>query len=325
MQLVINTFGASLRKNGQLFEILSGEKKHKISPSKISSIVVSVGVHISTDAIYLALQNNIEIFILDKFGNPVGRFWHARMGSTVRIRRAQLILSQREEGLPFALKWVKEKLQNRIDFLYGLRTRRTRLSSELTDAAEKLKNYLMQIEKLKGKIDEVRNTVLGIEGVSGKVYWDVYSLLVPEQFGFSGRSKRPAKDEFNALLNYAYGVLYGLTEQAIILAGMDPYIGFIHTDNYNKVSLVYDVIEKYRIWAEECILNIFSKKKLQKKYFEKTSGGFYLGDEGKRIFMPFYNDYLDQAIRYKNRNVRRREVLQLEMHSFAQQILSFNK
>jgi len=36
----------------------------------------------------------------------------------------------------------------------------------------------------------------------------------------------PAKDEFNAMLNYGYGMLYGMIERSVVVAGLDPYIGF---------------------------------------------------------------------------------------------------
>ncbi len=321
MQLIINTFGSSLRKSGQMFEVLSGEQKHKIAPAKVSSILISTGAHLSTDAVQLALQNNIEIFLLDKYGNPIGRFWHVRMGSTVRIRRAQLLLSESEKGLSFGLQWVEAKFQNQIDFLKQLRSRRTRLSAELTKAAESLSESMNQLKTLNGNIEQIRHTVLGIEGAAGKVYWDIFAKLVPEQFAFNGRSRRPAKDEFNALLNYSYGVLYGLVEKAVILAGLDPYIGFLHTDNYNKISLVFDIIEKYRIWAEQNILNLFSKKALKKNMFDKLANGYNLGDEGKRVLLPAFNQFLDEQIRHKNRNIRRRDVIQLELHAFAQELL----
>lgn len=323
MQLILNTFGASLRKEGQMFLVLSGDQKHKIAPAKVESILITTGVHISTDAVELALKNNIEIFILDKFGNPVGRFWHVRMGSTARIRRAQLQLSESAQGAEPGSRWVRAKFENQIEFLQTLRSRRTRLSAELTRAAELLQENLNKVIALQGSLDKQRQQLLGLEGSAGKIYWEVFAKLVPPQFSFSGRSKRPAKDAFNAILNYGYGVLYGLTEKAIILAGLDPFIGFIHTDNYNKTSLVFDVIEKYRIWAEECILNLFSKKQIQKSMFDSSRIGVYLGDEGKKVFLPAFNAFLDTPVRYKNRNVRRRDVLQLELHAFAQELLKF--
>ena len=55
-----------------------------------------------------------------------------------------------------------------------------------------------------------------------------------------------AKDLFNAILNYGYGVLYAQIEQAIILAGLDPYAGFLHADRPGKPSLVLDLIEEFR-------------------------------------------------------------------------------
>jgi hypothetical protein len=48
------------------------------------------------------------------------------------------------------------------------------------------------------------------------------------------------------MLNYGYGVLYSLVEKACIYAGLDPFVGFLHTDNYVKKSLVFDLLEPYR-------------------------------------------------------------------------------
>ena len=79
-----------------------------------------------------------------------------------------------------------------------------------------------------------------------KKYFEALSSILPEKYKFKSRSRNPAKDEFNAMLNYGYGVLYSMVEKACIIAGLDPYIGFLHTDNYNKKSLVFDVIELFR-------------------------------------------------------------------------------
>ena len=325
MQLVLNTFGAGISRSGQMFEIFSDGKKHKISAAKVTSILISPGINISSDAVQLALQNNIDIYFLDKYGNPVGRFWHARMGSTTRIRRAQLLLSLSEDGLDYGLRWVKAKFENQIELLKEMRSRRTRLSSQITNAVESIQSSLGKINDLKGNMDEIRQKVMGIEGSTGKVYWELFSKLVPDHFKFSGRSRRPAKDEFNAMLNYGYGVLYGIIERSVVVAGLDPYIGFIHTDNYNKVSLVFDVIEKYRIWIEQTILGLFSKKSIKKDMFDKLANGYNIGDEGKKVLIPAINEFLDQQIRYKNRNIRRRDVIQLDLHAFAQELLQVDE
>ena len=321
MEIVINKYGSSLQKSGKLFKIFSDGNETKISPKRVSSVVISNGVSVSSDAVMMALRNNIEIYILDKYGNPIGRFWHARMGSTVKIRRAQLLSSTDANGLKFGLKWINGKFENQIKFLKNMQNRRTRLSSEIQEAVESISETQEKINKLEGNIDEIRNTILGLEGSAGRVYWNIYGKFMSGGFEFKGRTFRPAEDEINAIINYGFGFLYRIVEKGIILSGLDPYIGFIHSDNYNKISLVFDVIEKYRIWVEDCIISMLSKKSLKKSYFEKWSNGYYLNDEGKKIFIPIFNEYLDKTILHKNRNIQRRNVIQLELHSFAKELL----
>ena len=93
-------------------------------------------------------------------------------------------------------------------------------------------------------IEDVRGSIMGIEGSGGRIYFEAISFILPDRYKFEGRSRNPAKDEFNALLNYGYGILYSKVEKACIIAGLDPYVGIIHTDHYNKKSLVFDFDRK---------------------------------------------------------------------------------
>ena len=93
---------------------------------------------------------------------------------------------------------------------------------------------------------------------------------------FATRSRHPAHDEFNAMLNYGYGVLYSMVEKACILAGLDPFVGFLHTDNYNKKSLVFDLIEPFRILSDRATLLLFTGRRRQKDFFKPVPGGIAL-------------------------------------------------
>lgn len=104
---------------------------------------------------------------------------------------------------------------------------------------------------------------------------------MPEAFAFKGRSFRPAQDEYNAMLNYAYGILYSRIERALMLAGLDPFVGFMHRDDYNSKSLVFDFIEPYRIYADRFVFRLFTGKKINKNYFSEFTGGYSLNEEGK--------------------------------------------
>ena len=106
---------------------------------------------------------------------------------------------------------------------------------------------------------------MGFEGTAGRSYFQCLSALLPEKYQFKGRFRRPAKDPFNACLNYCYGILYSLVEKGCILSGLDPYVGFLHTDNYNKKSLVFDLIEPFRIYGEQTAIYLFTGKKWKRK------------------------------------------------------------
>jgi len=321
MQLVINTYGAAIHKVGNLFEICADGNKSLVSPKKVQSILITTGVHLTSDAIEMAVENNIDILFADKFGNPYGRIWHSKLGSTARIRRSQIELSNRPEGLKVGLQWILRRFSSQINFMKELRERRTRQSAELTNVINLLSRSIDDLNRLDGNIPALRNKILGIEGYAGRQYWQLMGVLLPERFQFLERSRNPAKDEFNCLLNYAYGVLYGIVERACIIAGLDPYVGFIHTDNYNKTSLVFDIIEAYRIYAEETALGLFSARKVTQKLFDPYLNGMTLNTDGKKVLLEKYNQYLDEAVRYSGRNIKRRDIVQFDLHKFAKQLM----
>src|SRR3954451_5576842 len=127
MQLILNTFGASLRKKDGMFLIRAGDRKMTMSPRKVQTIWLATGVHLSTDAIHLALEHHIDIALLDKHGEPYGRFWHARMGSTTLLRRRLLEVAATDEGVRLAREWVQTKIGHQAGILRDLaRTRSDR-------------------------------------------------------------------------------------------------------------------------------------------------------------------------------------------------------
>lgn len=321
MQLVINTYGSYLQKNGDCFKVKADDKVFEVSCKKVSSIFISTAAYITTDAIKMAMENNIDIVFIDEFGDPYGRVWHPKLGSTTLIRRRQLEIAETEDGLKLALEWVKTKFNNQIELLKRLRQTRPHRSAEITSYIEKLEKVSNGLSNLSGTIDEYRSTIMGIEGSGGRIYFEALSSLMPDRFKFDGRSRNPARDEFNALLNYAYGVLYSLVEKACIIAGLDPYVGFIHTDHYNKKSLVFDLIENYRTWADEVVVNLFAGRKVKVEHFDTVPNGFRLNKEGKVMLLTDFNNFMDESIRYRGRNIKRGNIIQFDCHRLANNLI----
>jgi len=321
VQLVINSFGSYLRKQGEGFVVKNEDKVFEVSARKVDSILITTSAYISTDAIKLAMDHNIDVIFLDDFGDPYGRVWHSKLGSTVLIRRRQLEIGEKEEGLNLAKEWVMAKLDHQIEFL-------KRLANSRPEKEEKLKEYIQRLEEIKAKlgelsgtIDEKRGTIMGLEGSAGRTYFEALSFIMPDRYRFDGRSRQPAKDEFNCLLNYGYGVLYSMVEKACIIAGLDPYVGFLHTDNYNKKSLVFDLIEMFRILADQTVVYLFSGRKVKQEFFDTLKGGLTLNKEGKAALIEALNETFEKSVRYRGRNIKNRDIIQFECHRIANQLI----
>lgn len=321
MQLVINSVGSYLRKKNNCFLIKNEDKVFEVSVKKVDSILITTSAYLSTDAIKFAVDNNIDIIFLDHFGNPYGRVWHSKLGSTTLIRRKQLESSTGDKGLNLAIEWIICKLDNSIDFLKSLENSRSKKEKILKEYVVSLEKKVDMLQKMKGSLEEKRNSIMAIEGMAGKEYFEALSHIIPERFKFKGRSRSPAKDEFNCLLNYGYGVLYSMVEKGCILSGLDPYLGFIHTDNYNKKSLVFDLIEMFRILVDKTVVYLFSKRKVKKEYFDQIKNGLSLNQEGKVVLISALNETFEKKVRYRGRNIKNRNIIQFECHRIANNLL----
>ena len=327
MQIHLNTYGTYLHVHERMFEVrkrVDGVvEKMQLAAHKIKSIWVSNGVALSANAVKLAMEHNIDIVFLEANGNPYGRVWHSKLGSTTRIRKEQLKASLGKEAVIYTKLWIGEKMNNQIQLVRQLLSYRPQHEEYLSDRLERMLRLQNEIKNLDGdSIDSLADRIRGLEGSCGRMYFDSLSYVLPRQYQFSGRSFRPAADAFNAFLNYGYGILYSRIEKALILAGLDPFVGFLHRDDYNYKSLVYDFIEPFRIFIEEPVFRLFSGKKVRQDHTDELANGVRLNQEGKRLLIERLNKHLEEdRIRYKGRNQARANIIQFEAHQFANELL----
>jgi len=325
MQLVINTPGTFITQKDECFRLKQKEKILDVSPLKVESIVISNQAMFSTQAIVLALEHNIDVIFLDSYGDPMGRVWFSKMGSTALIRRKQLEAADRPVGLKLVTDMIRQKTENQVHFLKRLMHARPGKEELFTGSIQIIENSISNIIISDRDLDEVRNSLMGYEGTAGRAYFQCLSNVMPEKYRFKGRSRRPAKDPFNAALNYCYGILYSRVEKACILSGLDPYVGFLHTDNYNKKSLVFDLIEPFRIYGEQTVVYLFTGKKMKNDYFDFKEKAISLNQKGKPVVVEAMNKHLDETVRYRRKNVKRRYIIQHEAHRMANILLTDEK
>lgn len=325
MHLVLNSFGTALSKENDQFMVTSNSGKQAIFPNDVASISLSKGARITSDAILLAIEYQIDVFFVDGMGNPKGRVWSVQYGSISDIRRKQL------EFLygPAALEWVKALLNHKVNNQIGLLLA---LQGEITDDLRKRKitNAIRSMEDHRDKIraceapflGDIAPSLRGWEGAASRRYFEALAQVLPIEYQFERRSQNPATDRFNALLNYGYGMLYGKVEGALIKAGIDPYAGIFHRDDYNRPALVYDVIERFRIWVDYVAIQLCQAEVFHDDCFTNEGHALLLDGLGKRILIQSVNDYLAEIIPYEGAERSRGEHINRYARKLAQLFLA---
>lgn len=329
MQVHLNTYGTYLHVKDAMFEIRvpadTGTKVHQLAAKKVTTIILSSSGAVSTDALRLALRHKVEILVAERDGFPLGRFWGARPGSTPKIRKRQLAASIGPVACNFVGRWLSHKIEAQSLHLERLRKHRERhrpLIDERRMRLAQLQSSVISVCADAESVDVVAETLRGLEGTAGRLYFGVLSELLPKKHRFAGRSSRPAADPFNAFLNYGYGMLYARVEKALLIAGLDPFTGFLHRDDYNHRSLVFDFIEPYRCWVDRVTVRLFAGKRVRDDHSQSVSGGVSLSKPGKELLVNALNEYLDdEKVRHGRRNRSRYNGLQVDAHAFAQELL----
>ncbi len=325
MELVLNTFGTYLTKDNDCFVVVHKDGKQRIHPDGLKTISISKGAQISSDAALLAIEHEIEVLFVDGVGNPVGRLWSHKYGSVSTIRRGQLDFTFSKEAVRWICQTIIQKLENQQALLLSLNHESDRLSEIVKKTVGRIEDYRQKINQLEGEvIPDIAPTLRGWEGAASRVYFECLNEFLPDGYKLSGRQQHPATDITNCLLNYAYGILYGKIEGALIKAGIDPYVGIFHRDDYNRPVLVFDVIERYRVWADYVVLSLAMQEAINDDcYSVRDDSSFWLEALGKRILIQSMNDYFDEVITQKGTQRSRNHQIILYTQDLAQTFKNF--
>lgn len=322
MHLVINTYGATLQKENDLFVITTPEGKQTFPPDIVKSISISKSARITSDAIILAIKHQVEVLFVNDMGNPEGRVWSVQYGSISNIRKAQVNFLYSKAALPWVKELIYHKLDSQVALLLALHPEpdQQQLFNFFKSSINSIEDYKKKVQDVEGEfVSDVGPTIRGWEGASGRRYFQSIARLMPDTYTFESRDRQPARDPFNALLNYAYGILYGKIEGALIKAGIDPYVGIFHRDDYNRPALVFDIIEKYRTWMDYVVIQLCLAEAFPLEAFdqENPKSALLLGPLAKRILIQSVNDYLGEVILLNGKSLSRMSHIDEDMHKLA--------
>ncbi|UAC50146.1 CRISPR-associated endonuclease Cas1 [Bacillus aquiflavi] len=257
-----------MRKESERLKIFKEKKLIRdIRVNDYKRIYVHDSSTLTTDAIELLIEKEITLVYFKG-----SRFLCRVVGPenknvTLRIAQVKAHLDT-ERTFKIAKNIIMAKVINTRTSLQ--RYYRNNKYDQVKKVIDLLKVVIKKIES-SSTIDEAR----GLEGLAAKNYFFVFPLLVKNRatIRFNGRSKRPAKDEVNVLLNYGYGILRAEMTSALSAVGLDPYIGFLHRERYGRESLSLDLMEEFRsVFVDNLVLRLVNQPIIRKEDFFHEHG-----------------------------------------------------
>jgi len=321
MDLLIDTFGTRIGSSGERI-VLSFPKvkeKKEYPIRRVEKIVILRPASLTTNAVQLALEHDVDIVYLGAFGKPIGRIFSSEPKGLASLRKAQLEVSNSpEKSFALAKAFVKGKCANQISHmrLLGYQHKKD-FSNELIQA----ETMFETIDFLPGS-DKSKERLLGTEGYIA----DRYFACLRKLCKFPGRVPQ-GRDKYNSMLNYGYGILYNEVERMCLYVGLDPYLGLYHSERYGKPALVLDLVEEFRVpIVDMAIFPLFVSKEVNKrKFFERISsptgkkgkGQYQLSPEGKAVVVKAVMYHLYREAKWDGKEYAMKRIIENQIRSLA--------
>jgi CRISPR-associated protein Cas1 len=330
--LYLTDQGATLVKRGHRLVVEKlGKPIHWVHAFKVEQVVLIGHVSLTPGAIAFLLKEGIDTVFLSYYGTYRGRLI-SHLGKNIELRKLQF---QQLADPQFRLQMAKACV---VGKLYNCRVLLRRQNQELgndqvTAAVHQLRRLAQQ-----AAVCETVESLLGMEGSGAAAYFAGFRhlLRVPDLV-FEGRSRRPPRDPVNVLLSLGYTLLANAIQTQVQVAGLDPYLGSLHSVEYGRPSLVLDLMEEFRpVLVDALVLTLVNKRIIQARDFyrpedrepaafdfaETESGreGYpiLLAHQGMKKFITYFERRLNQRVLYLPRGQRLsyREVLLEQVRAF---------
>ena len=322
--LTVTDFGSSLGISSQCLGVKqNGEIIKEIALSHLRGIsIAKSGVSISADLVQACASRGIKIFFLDFRSRVISAVIGQNQHATVALRKSQFnFISNDSSCFELSKQLVLTKVRNqRAVLLYFSKYLRNDVDDEyqfLVFNIRKINSLIEQIKELHfNEHRNWRNSLLGLEGLSARFYFETLAntSLFPDDF--IKREGRYARSITNQSLNWSYAILESYVWQALDNAGLEVFAGIYHTDRPGKPSLVLDLMEEYRAWVVD--RNLIKLRDMLSSYS-------CLNNKLKIVLTNAVHQTMQTKYPYNNKKVKLENILQRQAYKLAGAISGSNK
>jgi CRISPR-associated protein Cas1 len=288
LQITLNEFGQYLGSDKENFIVYKDKKPLKRIPfCKVKQVILTPGNTVSTSALFWCSVYDVNIMMASNTGRPLSMMLPLTSSAHVKTRIKQYEAYYNPKGIEIAKTILSAKINNQIALLekHGF-------------DGHKLDYLIVKLSKIKGEtIDDVRTRLMGIESKVSKPYFKHIKTLFPKFLQTPKRMKHNAEDPLNNLLNLGYEVLKAEVYRGVMYAHLDPYLGYLHSIQFAKPSLVCDIQEVFRGLIDEFLVEY--SQKLNEDDFENKNGRMFLKRKETYKMIKAINVLFDKRIQHQ--------------------------
>lgn len=301
---------ALLRSKGDRLRVeINGEDRLSLNLLRVRQIVCHGRVGSTTPLLHRAMGLGIDVVFLADSGRYIGRCaatGHIRAG---RRRHQYAAADDPERCVDIARSVITGKLTNLRTAV--MRWSRHRLLAEAITTVNR-------IEQSRTKIPDAQSIpeIMGHEGTATAAYFRHFGLLVGKEWGFESRSRRPPRDRVSSMLSFGYALLTMEVIAACEIAGLDPYVGYLHAEGRGRPSLALDLIEEFRcVVVDATVMRLVRTGAITVDDFRvDDERGVLLTDDARRRYFAEYERRMLQMFSHppSGRRVTYRVALSLQ-------------
>ena len=282
--LYLMTAGTVVSKNRKTIKVSIDESSSIIPIHSLNSVCVFGNIRLTPNVISLCLENQVSVHFHTQNGYLLGQV--VGSGDTrYLVRQSQYAKAENPQAAcEIARLFVAGKIQNsRINLLRARREAQLKTDcTELTKAIKSHERVLLQLMNeerdgmLASTVREALDPIRGLEGIAAKSYFEAFTYMLKQQreeFKFTKRSRRPPQDRINCLLSFLYALLRSDCLTALSVAGIDPYVGWLHTTRAGRPACALDLMEEFRPYAERLAITLINRQQIRCEHFRDLDGG----------------------------------------------------
>ncbi len=315
--LIVSEYGAFVGLHGKRLRVsVNGAQIVEAPLLHLRSVQIHTrSASLSAAALSACCERGIPIHFVDSFEGNYATVLSPKLTTVITTRRHQLDAVNNRTGIEIALQIGMGKIKSQAANLRYLARRQPEdLAHTLQQSGIDLLAYADRLAAIQAEtIGEVRAEIMGIEGQCARIYWGEVGQLIPAEYQWPGRMGRHAKDPVNCLLNYGYGILYGEIQNALVIAGLEPYAGLVHTDRPGKPSLTLDLIEEFRApVVDRTVIGLVNRR-----YEVRFEQDGRLEREFRKNFAEHILSRLNAQGIYQTKRYQLRSIIQLQARALA--------